>query len=211
MHFIVCISIEKKSKSCLKENRVISVLHLYVQIKKGGELMKTLVIVAHPNLANSVINKMWIERLQKEDITVHELYAAYPDGRINIEREQQLLLEHDRIVFQFPFYWYSSPSLLKEWQDVVLAYGWAYGPQGTYLQGKEFILAISTGGPADAYQAGGYNQYSMSELTKPFQATANLTGMRFLPSFKTQGARFLSKEQIQESAENLVRHIKASY
>lgn len=171
--------------------------------------MNTLVIAAHPNLTNSVINKAWLERLRQEEgnVTVHELYATYPDWTIDAEREQQLLLEHDRIVFQFPFYWYSSPSLLKEWQDVVLAYGWAYGSQGTKLHGKEFMLAISTGGPEAAYQAGGYNQYSMSELTKPFQAMANLTGMRFLPTFTLQGVMSMTKEQAIESAENLVHHI----
>lgn len=73
------------------------------------------------------------------------------------------------------------------------------------------MLAISTGGPEVAYQAGGYNHYSMSELTKPFQATANLTGMRFLPTFTAQGVRFLTNEQIRESAENLVSHLKALY
>lgn len=171
--------------------------------------MKTLVIAAHPSMGSSSINKTWVERLRQEEgeITVHELYAAYPDGKIDIEREQQLLLQHDRIVFQFPFYWYSSPSLLKEWQDVVLSYGWAYGSQGTNLHGKEFMLAISTGGPEAAYQAGGYNQYSMSELTKPFQAMANLTGMRFLPAFTLQGVRMLNENQVIESAEELVNHI----
>lgn len=174
--------------------------------------MKTLVIVAHPNMANSVVNKMWVDRLhQEEDITVHDLYAAYPDKQINVEREQQLLLEHERIVFQFPLYWYSSPSLLKEWQDVVLTYGWAYGSQGTKLHGKGFGLAMSTGGPEAAYQAGGYNHYSLSELTKPFQAMANLTGMRFLPTFAAQGVRVLNNEQLRESAEALVRHLKTSF
>ncbi|RLQ94207.1 NAD(P)H-dependent oxidoreductase [Falsibacillus albus] len=174
--------------------------------------MKTLIIVAHPNLSMSTINKTWKERLEQEnDLTVHDLYEVYPDGKINTDKEQKLLLEHDRIVFQFPFYWYSSPSLLKEWQDVVLSYGWAYGSEGTKLHGKEFALVISTGGPAAAYQAGGYNQYSMSELTKPFQATANLTGMRFLPSFTLQGVRMMSQEQINESAEELVRHLKMKH
>jgi glutathione-regulated potassium-efflux system ancillary protein KefG len=175
--------------------------------------MKTLVIAAHPNMEGSTINSTWVKRLRKEEgeITVHELYAAYPDGKIDVEREQQLLLQHDRIVFQFPFYWYSSPALLKEWQDVVLAYGWAYGSQGTNLHGKEFMLAVSTGGPEAAYQAGGYNQYSMSELTKPFQAMANLTGMRFLPTFTVQGVRFLSSDEVQESAERLVEQLKASF
>ncbi|KUP09482.1 general stress protein [Bacillus coahuilensis p1.1.43] len=174
--------------------------------------MKTLVLVAHPNLSQSVMNKAWTERLSSTDhVTVHELYKEYPTGEIDLEREQALLLQHDRIVFQFPLYWYSSPSLLKEWQDVVLAYGWAYGSSGTKLHGKEFMLAISSGGPASAYQAGGFNHYSMSELTKPFQAMANLTGMRFLPTFTAQGVRTFTPEQIAESAKQLADHVVKVY
>jgi glutathione-regulated potassium-efflux system ancillary protein KefG len=180
-----------------------------MEVKKQ---MKTLVIVAHPDLSRSTVNKAWTERLQNEEnVTVHELYKKYPDFQIDVEHEQQLLLEHDRIVFQFPFYWYSSPSLLKEWQDQVLAYGWAYGTNGTHLHGKEFMLAMSTGGPEAAYQAGGYNQYSMSELTKPFQATANLTGMRFLPAYIQHGVRILTPEQVKESADELARYVQAQY
>lgn len=172
-------------------------------------MKKTLIIVAHPNLETSVVNKAWREQLSKEvEGTVHDLYASYPDEVIDVEKEQALLLAHDRIVFQFPFYWYSSPSLLKKWQDEVLSFGWAYGPGGTKLNGKEFMLAISTGGPAEAYQAGGHNRYSMSELTRPFQAMANLTGMQFLPSFIEQGVRFLSPEQVAESAVQLVAHVQ---
>ncbi|MED1470079.1 NAD(P)H-dependent oxidoreductase [Bacillus salipaludis] len=174
--------------------------------------MKTLVIVAHPNLEQSKVNRTWMNRLQqKENVTVHNLYAHYPTFEIDVEKEQQLLLEHDRIVFQFPFYWYSSPALLKQWQDLVLTYGWAYGSEGTNLRGKGFMLVISTGGPEEAYQAGGYNHFSISELTKPFQATANLTGMRFLPTFTKQGVRFLTNEQVLESAEELVCHLKNNY
>ncbi|MDM5201281.1 NAD(P)H-dependent oxidoreductase [Fictibacillus enclensis] len=174
--------------------------------------MKTLVIAVHPNMEGSLVNKTWMNRLHdEEDVTVHDLYAAYPDGTIDVEREQKLLLAHDRIVFQFPLYWYSSPALLKEWQDVVLTYGWAYGSEGTKLHGKELMLAISTGGPEDAYQAGGYNQFSLNELLKPFQATANLTGMRYLPVFKTQGVRLLNEEEVKASAETLVIHIKKAY
>ncbi|MCM3693614.1 NAD(P)H-dependent oxidoreductase [Neobacillus niacini] len=174
--------------------------------------MKTLVIVAHPNLEQSKVNRTWMNRLQQEDnVTVHNLYAHYPTYEIDVKKEQQLLLEHDRIVFQFPFYWYSSPALLKQWQDLVLTYGWAYGSEGTKLRGKEFMLVISTGGPKEAYQAGGFNHFSISELTKPFQATANLTGMRFLPTFTQQGVRFLTNEQVLENAEELVCHLKNNY
>lgn len=167
--------------------------------------MKTLVIIAHPNMKESKINKTWKERLKRErDITIHDLYGIYKDGEINIENEHELLLSHHRIVFQFPLYWYSSPSLLKKWQDEVLTRGWAYGSIGNKLQGKEFILAISTGGPRDSYEAGGYNNFSMSEFTKPFQAMANLTEMIFLPSFILHGARGMTEEAIAKSAEDYV-------
>ncbi|UNL86839.1 NAD(P)H-dependent oxidoreductase [Priestia koreensis] len=172
-------------------------------------MKKTLVILAHPDLNTSRMNKAWKDRLLQENaITVHDLYTKYPDGKIDVAFEQRLLLEHERIVFQFPLYWYSSPSLLKEWQDAVLAYGWAYGSQGTKLHGKEFMLTISTGGPQAAYQAGGFNLFSMSELTKPFQAMANLTGMRFLPTFTTYGVRTLTDDEVNKSAEDLLQHIK---
>ncbi|GGL60564.1 NAD(P)H-dependent oxidoreductase [Sporolactobacillus putidus] len=174
--------------------------------------MKILDIVAHPHLAQSNVNRIWMKRLnQEENITVHDLYSTYPNGIIDVNKEQQLLSEHDRIIFQFPMYWYSSPSLLKEWQDVVLTYGWAYGSNGTKLRGKDFILAISIGGSEANYQAGGSNQFSVSELVKPFQATANLTGMRFLPVFKKLGVRLFSSEEIQQSAEELVKYLKAEH
>jgi glutathione-regulated potassium-efflux system ancillary protein KefG len=170
--------------------------------------MKTLVIVAHPNLEQSKVNRTWMTRLQQEEnVTVHNLYAHYPTFEIDVEKEQQLLLEHDRIVLQFPFYWYSTPALLKQWQDVVLTYGFAFGSEGNKLHGKEFMLAISSGGPAEAYQAGGFNHYSMSELTRPLQATANLSGMHFLPSFLLQGMMSLNEERLQESTEALAAYV----
>lgn len=170
--------------------------------------MKTLVITAHPNMSKSKVNKAWTNRLQQEEnVTVHDLYSLYPTFEIDAEREQQQLLEYDRIVFQFPFYWYSSPALLKQWQDSVLTYGFAYGSEGTRLHGKEFMLAISSGGPAEAYQAGGYNHYSISELTKPFQATANLCGMKFLPTFLLQGMMNLTEERLQGSSEALAAYV----
>ncbi|MGB8956214.1 MAG: NAD(P)H-dependent oxidoreductase [Tumebacillaceae bacterium] len=174
--------------------------------------MKTLVIVAHPNLAESRINKRLVRALEDtQGVTVHHLYNEYPDFNIDVEREQKLLLEHDRIVLQFPFYWYSSPALLKQWEDAVLAYGFAYGHDGTALHGKEFMLALSTGGPQEAYQAGGYNQFSMSELLKPFQATSNLIGTKFLPSFLIHGIFQVSDEQLEQLATEYAAYVQAEF
>lgn len=170
--------------------------------------MKTLVIVAHPNMDQSKVNKKLMEEIRKQpEVTVHELYKEYPDEKISVEKEQQLLLGHDRIVLQFPFYWYSTPSLLKKWQDSVLTYGWAYGPNGDKLNGKEFVLAVSTGGPEHSYQAGGYNNYTLSELLRPFQATSNLIGTAYLPPFTFNGAVVASEDEIEKGAKAYVEHV----
>ena len=113
--------------------------------------MKVLVNLFHPHLERSVVNRAWAERLANQPgITLRRLYALYPDGKIDVAAEQQALAEHERLVFQHPFYWYSTPPLMKQWLDDVLTYGWAYGPGGNALAGKEWLSAISTGGPADS-------------------------------------------------------------
>ncbi|MGP7816499.1 NAD(P)H-dependent oxidoreductase [Niallia sp. 01092] len=169
--------------------------------------MKVLVNVFHPNLNESKVNKKWVERLQSENVTINNLYEKYPNWKFDLDREQKLLLEHDRIVFQFPFYWYSTPPLLKKWLDDILTFGWAYGTGGDKLKGKEFVLAISVGGAQKSYQAGGYNNYTISELTRPLQQTANLIGMEFLSSFVLYKAVVASEQEIEKSAEDLVKHI----
>ncbi|WP_181350447.1 NAD(P)H-dependent oxidoreductase [Thalassobacillus sp. CUG 92003] len=170
--------------------------------------MKILALIAHPNLQRSRVNARWMQELERmQEVTVHNLYGKYPDERIDVKREQELLLPHERIVFQFPFYWYSTPPLLKKWMDEVLLYGWAYGPGDKALKGKELVLAISIGGAEDSYRAGGKNQFTISELTRPIQATANLTGMHFLPHFVQHSTVVIKEEEINQSAEAYVKHI----
>ena len=138
---------------------------------------------------------------------MRRVYELYPDGKIDVAAEQAALLAHDRLVFQHPFFWYSVPPLMKQWFDDVLTYNWAYGPQGKALAGKEWVSSISTGGPADSYQAGGYNSYSMSEFLKPLQQTANLIQTKFLPPFIFHGAVGASEAAVRQSADNMVAHI----
>ncbi len=143
--------------------------------------MKTLLIVSHPDLINSASQQYFISSIKEfDEVTVHHLETFYPDGNIDVQKEQELLRKHDRIIFQFPFYWYSSPPLLKHWQDVVLEYGFAYGKGGQALYGKEFGLVLMIGVNEREYQAGGTELFSINELTKPFQAMANKTGMKYL-------------------------------
>ncbi len=143
--------------------------------------MKTLILISHPNLEESSSQQFLVQSLpESTEITVHYLEGAYPDGQIDIKKEQELLKQHDRILFQFPFYWYSSPPLLKHWQDEVLEEHFAFGYRGNKLRGKEFGLILVIGVGEKEYQTGGQEGYSISELTKPFQAMANKTGMTYL-------------------------------
>ncbi|MEI3789081.1 MULTISPECIES: NAD(P)H-dependent oxidoreductase [unclassified Chryseobacterium] len=136
--------------------------------------MKTLIIVIHPHIEKSVINKRWMEELKKhpEKYTVRSLYGAYPDEKIDVAKEQQLIESYDRIVFQFPFYWFSSPPLLKKWFDEVLLYGWAYGSKsGFKAGGKKITLAVTAGIDEEGYSASGNYKYTMNELFRPYELT----------------------------------------
>ena len=147
-----------------------------------------LVLFAHPVLERSRVNRRLIEAVDGlPNVMIHDLYEVYPTLDIDVPREQQLLLDHDVVVMHHPFYWYSSPAVLKEWQDLVLTHGWAYGKGGTKLRGKTMLNAVTTGGPESAYHREGYNRFTIRELLTPFDQTAHLCGMRYLAPFAIHG------------------------
>lgn len=151
---------------------------------------KVLVLYAHPSQSRSEVNLPMFKAAQNiAGVTAVDLYFEYPTFDIDIDKEQQRLLDHDVIIFQFPLYWYSTPALLKEWQDLVLEYGFAYGQESTALNGKFFMCALSAGGKESAYNADGYNHFTIRELLQPLEQMANLTGMVYLPPFSLFGAR----------------------
>lgn len=135
-------------------------------------------------------------------MTVNDLYQHYPDFHIDVEREQQLLLAHDIIIFQYPFYWYSTPAILKEWQDLVLEHGFAYGQTGNALHHKWILSALSTGGSANAYTHEGVNHFTLRELLAPIEQTANLCGMNFLPPFVVYGSLTLKDRVLLDHTED---------
>lgn len=160
-----------------------------------------LVLLAHPALEKSRVHRRLLaEAPDHPDLTVHDLYEAYPRLDVDVEREQSLLLAHDTVVFQFPFYWYSTPPILKQWQDLVLEHGWAYGSQGKALVGKSLVCAVSTGGSAAAYCAQGHNRFTVRQLLAPLEQTARLCGMRFIPPFVVFGTHRLSEGELGSAA-----------
>ncbi|MCP3870749.1 MAG: flavodoxin family protein [Gammaproteobacteria bacterium] len=151
---------------------------------------RILVLFAHPSLDRSEVNQPLMQATRNvEGVTLVDLYGEYPDFQVNVDLEQQRLLEHQVVVFMHPLYWYSTPAILKEWQDLVLEYGFAYGSEGTALQGKVFFSALTAGGLEAAYCAKGYNHFTIRELLYPLEQTASLCGMVYLPPFALFDAR----------------------
>ena len=172
--------------------------------------MKTLIILAHPDMNHSKVNKRWKEELEKypNDIIIHELYKDYTDWNIDVEREQQLLETHNHIILQFPLYWYSYPPLLKKWLDDVFTHGWAYGSMGTKLKDKKFGIALSIGDKKDNYLPTGSVSFTVDEVITPFKASLKHVGAIAIPYFSVFGASFqASDEEINQSAKEYIHYI----
>jgi glutathione-regulated potassium-efflux system ancillary protein KefF len=169
-----------------------------------------LVLVAHPQLEQSRANRVLMRAAEalardrsparRNTVAVRDLYALYPDYHIDTAAEQAALASARLVVWQHPIHWYSMPPLMKLWVDEVLSFGWAYGPGGTAAQGKDLWLVASTGGPEDSYRPDNYNRYFFDAFLPPFEQTAALCGMRFLPPLLLHGAHRATNAELDAHA-----------
>lgn len=163
---------------------------------------KILLLFAHPAFHKSRINKRLIEQVKNlEGVTFNDLYERYPDFYIEVIREQQMLVTHDIIVWHHPFYWYSTPAILKEWMDLVLEHGFAYGTNGRKLEGKSVLQVITTGGRKEVYSKEGHNHYTINQFLVPFRQSVNLCRMNYLPPFVVHGSHTINYNDIEVYAE----------
>jgi len=169
-----------------------------------------LVLVAHPDLRASRANLLMLKAVraaaeaEPQHIEVRDLYALYPDYVIDVAAEQEAAARARLIVWQHPIHWYSMPPLMKLWFDEVLELGWAYGRDGTALAGRDVWLVATTGGPEEAYHPEGYNRYFFDAFLPPYEQTAALCGMRFLPPLVLHGAHAIGKDALAEHVQNYV-------
>lgn len=180
--------------------------------------MKTLIIVAHPNIAESVINKRWGQELYRypEAYTVHTLSLVYPQNIIDVQREQQLIETHQSLVFQFPIFWFSSPPILKKWFDEVLTRGFAYGKNGgDKLKNRKVALAVSTGITKKDYGHEGRYHYTLEQLLSPIEASLRYychadyrSFFAFYGAESTPGLDYRSaEEEIEKSAKDYLNFL----
>jgi glutathione-regulated potassium-efflux system ancillary protein KefF len=171
---------------------------------------EVLVLVAHPDLAHSRANRTLMRAAAAlgERVVVRDLYALYPDYSVDVAVEQRLLGSAKLVVWQHPIHWYHMPALMKLWVDEVLTFGWAYGPGGQALRGKDLWLVASTGGPEESYAPSGYNRYFFDAFLPPYEQTAALCGMRFLPPLLLHGAQRASDGDMNQAAQRYAEQLR---
>ena len=170
---------------------------------------KIVILVFHPVMHKSKVNKVLLNAAENlEGVSIRYMYDLYPDYQIDIKAEQEVLMNHDIIVWQHPLYWYSSPSLLKEWLDLVLEHGFAYGKAGRALEGKSVLTAITSGGRRDTYGSEEGVKFSIRNLLAPFEQTVRLCKMRYLSPYVTHGTHMLKSDQIEKAAGDYLRIIE---
>lgn len=160
-----------------------------------------LILFAHPRFEKSRANRALLSALHHANyITVHDLYERYPDFNIDTATERNLLLSHNIVVWHYPFYMFSAPPMIKQWIDLVLEHGWAHGEGGCNMANKIVFNTLTTGGTRNAYSRSGHNRYSLREFLLPFEQTAHLCNMTYLPPFAVQGTYRLTDFQLEEAA-----------
>ena len=172
--------------------------------------MKVLNLLFHPNFSKSIANKTLFNIMKRSGVisTSKNMYELYPDFKINIEKEQKDLMEHDYILFQFPLYWYSAPALFKQWQDDVFQYEFAFGSKGDKLSGKLARIITTCGAPESNYIAGGTSGYTLSELFRPIQCGIMITKMIYLPYFCIYSVHKEDEKGLKRHGGDLVELIK---
>ncbi|UUC46876.1 NAD(P)H-dependent oxidoreductase [Flavobacterium cerinum] len=175
--------------------------------------MKTLVLIFHPDIEQSVINKRWKKELEKspEKYFVRNLYDIYPDEKIDVNMEQKIIEDFDTILFQFPIYWFNCPPFFKKYLDDVLTYGWAYGSKSGYkVASKKIGFAVTAGINEKDYSAEGKYKYTMNELLRPFEVTVNYIRAEYKSFFAYYDIeQNATEEWIESSIPPFLNHVNS--
>jgi len=178
--------------------------------KEHRRIKRILILYAHPGSHRRSVNRQLLESVcDLPGVLINDLYESYPDFHIPPKPEQEMLRQADLIVMQHPLYWYSSPGLLKHWQDVVLQEGFAFGKGGGVLRGKKLMTVVTVGHTEQSYQTEGYDRYPIEDFLRPFEQMAFHCGMAYLEPLAIYAAERLSDEQVAEQCANYRQRLQA--
>jgi glutathione-regulated potassium-efflux system ancillary protein KefG len=178
--------------------------------KEHNPIKRILILYAHPTPHRRSLNRQLLESVSDlPGVLVNDLYESYPDFHIRLKPEQETLKRADLIIMQHPLYWYSSPGLLKHWQDVVLLEGFAFGKGGEALRGKKLMTVVTIGHSAQSYQTDGYDRYPIESFLLPFEQMAFHCGMTYQKPIAIYGAERLTEEQVAEHCAHYRQRLQA--
>lgn len=159
---------------------------------------RALILLSHPKWEDSVVNREMLRAVDDlSAVSIRHLDSLYPDFQIDVDAEQEAVRCHQLIVFQHPFYWYSSPPLLKQWIDCVLLRGFAFGSRTPETRAKTCWSVVTAGGPKEAYGPGGFNAYPIETFLFPFERTAVFCKMKYAPPLILHDAYRADQETIR--------------
>lgn len=173
-------------------------------------MKKVLILYGHTDPDDSVANKKILEVVaqQMPEAEIVTLAQLYPDFKIDIEKEQQRLLASDIIVFEYPVFWYSCPSILHRYIEQVFQHGFSHGSTGDKLKGKKLVLSFTTGAPAEMYSHDGAMGFTIDDFNDWAVATARLTQMDYCGYVYTGGVSYATRVNPEAVAEQETRSIE---
>ncbi|MDE5829424.1 MAG: NAD(P)H-dependent oxidoreductase [Duncaniella sp.] len=183
-------------------------------------MSKVLVVSGHPDYKHSLANRAILDEFKRlvPEAEIVRLDELYPDFNIDVAAEQKRLVDADTVVFEFPFWWYSAPSLMRRYFELVLSHGFAYGSAGTALHGKKLVMSFTAGAKAEAYTPEGAQHYTMDDFTPQFRALSNLCGFDYKGEVISYGmmlldpndteAKTLFDARVRDHAAELAKRVK---
>ncbi len=182
---------------------------IFAILKLIGDVnLKTLIIVSHPEINNSQTQQFLMQGAKLFDVTWHHVEGL---KKIDVDNEQKLLRAADRIIFQFPLYWYAAPAGLKDWEDKVLTRNFIYGDGNDNLRDKEFGIVVSTGMPLKEFRRGGTENITIDQIMAPLRAIADRAKMENLPVFVISQFQYLKEEQQMQTLIDYQRYLTQKY
>jgi putative NADPH-quinone reductase len=166
-------------------------------------MARTLILFFHPDAAGSKANAALLAAARLlPGVEVADMAHLCPEGVFDTDAEVRRLHRADRLVLQFPVQWYSTPPLLKAWQDAVLSRMFYARPEeGERLRGLPVLVAATAGNVPEAYGPAGVNLYPLEQLLRPLEATAHRCGLAWTQPHLLFRANRLSAAELQAAGE----------
>jgi putative NADPH-quinone reductase len=209
--------------------------------------MKTLLVFAHPLQAGSFNHALKeIAQKKLPSLQISDLYALHfkacadwkdfqldhPPLQYSLAQKealtkkalaQDIVQEHakllwcDRLILQFPLWWFSIPAILKGWLDRVFVKGFAYDKgqwfESGLMKGKLAKLVLTTQSDEGSYAPGGVHG-PIDAYLKPIHHTLKLAGFSIEPPFIAfgvdGGTDALRKSYLTQYEKALISYTRSS-